>query len=315
MNYTVAIRTLGKAGEKYQRLLDSIQKQTIQPHKILIYIAEGYEIPKETIGIEQYIYVRKGMLAQRALAYDEVETDYILFLDDDLELEDNTVELMFANLLNYGLDVIAPDIFDNASRPIRNEIMMMFSGRMLPRYGSDNWGYKVLKSAGYSYKKKIRRDVYLSQTNAGAAFLCKKEEFLKINLKEESWLDEVSYALGDDQVIFYKMYKLGLKVGTWYNHTFKHLDGGQNMSLEKEKKLIYSDFRFKTIFWHRFIFKPEKRLLVKFFSCLAILYTYTFTFLVSVIKGRFDIVKIKYDAIKDGVKYLKSNEYKELPLI
>ena len=83
INYTAVIRTLGIAGDKYQTLLDSLNKQTIQPSKILVYIAEGYSIPKETIGKEQYIYVKKGMVAQRALSYTEVETEYILFLDDD----------------------------------------------------------------------------------------------------------------------------------------------------------------------------------------------------------------------------------------
>ena len=40
MNYTAVIRTLGKAGEKYQTLLESLDRQTIQPSKILVYIAE-----------------------------------------------------------------------------------------------------------------------------------------------------------------------------------------------------------------------------------------------------------------------------------
>lgn len=95
MKYTAVIRTLGTAGDKYQILLDSLNKQTIQPSKILVYIAEGYAIPKETIGKEQYIYVKKGMVAQRALPYYEVNTEFILFLDDDLFLPDNFVEKMF----------------------------------------------------------------------------------------------------------------------------------------------------------------------------------------------------------------------------
>ena len=61
MQYTAVIRTLGKAGEKYQQLLDSLAHQTIKPAAILVYIAEGYPIPKETIGVEQYVYVKKGM--------------------------------------------------------------------------------------------------------------------------------------------------------------------------------------------------------------------------------------------------------------
>ena len=34
MNYTAVIRTLGKAGEKYQTLLESLDRQTIRKHPI-----------------------------------------------------------------------------------------------------------------------------------------------------------------------------------------------------------------------------------------------------------------------------------------
>ena len=50
--YTAVIRTLGTAGEKYQQLLDSLQAQTIAPEARMVYIAEGYPLPKETIGTE-----------------------------------------------------------------------------------------------------------------------------------------------------------------------------------------------------------------------------------------------------------------------
>ena len=57
MQYTAVIRTLGTAGEKYQTLLNSLVAQTIQPSAILVYIAEGYPLPKDTLGKERYIYV------------------------------------------------------------------------------------------------------------------------------------------------------------------------------------------------------------------------------------------------------------------
>ena len=77
MEYTAVIRTLGTAGEKYQQLLNSLMWQTIPPKKIIVYIAKGHPIPIETIGCEEYIYVKKGMVAQRALQYNEVSTEYI----------------------------------------------------------------------------------------------------------------------------------------------------------------------------------------------------------------------------------------------
>ena len=58
MEYTVVIRTLGKAGEKYQTMLESLKVQTIPPKNIFVYKAEVYPIPKETIDEERYIYVK-----------------------------------------------------------------------------------------------------------------------------------------------------------------------------------------------------------------------------------------------------------------
>ena len=315
MQYTVAIRTLGTAGEKYQRLLNSLVAQTVQPASILVYIAEGYPIPTETIGIEQYIYVKKGMVAQRALPYDEVQTEYMLCLDDDLAFPPDTVERMFQLLKAYNADVISPDIFPNAQRPFKYELMMTISGRMRARRFDNTWGYRVMRTGGYSYNKYPRKDVYVSQTNAAACFLCRKEDFLKIRFDEELWMDSMSYALGDDQVMYYKMYLKGMKILTWYKSGFVHLDAGGNTSPEKEEKLIYSDFRFKTIFWHRFVWQCEKSLLLKLWSIVCIIYTFGFALGISLLKGEWNIFRLKRDSIKDGIAFLRSESYKKLPRV
>lgn len=316
MEYTAVIRTLGTAGEKYQTLLNSLNRQTIKPSKILVYIAEGYVIPKETIGKEQYIYVKKGMVAQRALFYHEVNTEFILFLDDDLYLPDNFVEKMYFFLEKNHADVISPDVFPNAERSFLGKCMMMLSGRMVARKDDGKWGYKVMRNSGYSYNNHPKPRVYWSQTNAAACFFCRKTDFLKIHFKEELWMDSLKYALGDDQVMYYKMYLSGLKQLTWFYSGIKHLDAGSTMMNEdKEKMLIYSDFRFKTIFWHRFIYLPDKYFLSRLWSIICIGYALGFTLFISAIKCNFDILKLKYRAIKEAIDFIKSEEYKNLPLI
>lgn len=305
MQYTAVIRTLGTAGEKYQTLLNSLAAQTIQPTAILVYIAEGYPIPKETIGVEQYIYVKKGMVAQRALPYDEVTTEYMLLLDDDLYLPEDTVEQMFRLLKDHNADVISPDIFPNAKRPLLGKVMMALSGRMLARYNDKEWGYKVMRNSGYSYNANPKKDVYWSQTNAGAACLCKKQDFLSIHFENELWLDEQPYALGDDQVMYYKMFLNGLKILTWYNHGMIHLDGGGNHSPEKMKRTIYSDFHFKTFFWHRFIFLLEKSFLLKIWDCICIGYTLIFALMISLLKGDFLILRSKWEGIQNAITMIQ----------
>ena len=315
MQYTAVIRTLGTAGEKYQQLLDSLVKQTIKPSAIIVYIAEGYPLPKETVGIEQYVYVKKGMVAQRALPYEEVKTGYILFLDDDVYLPTNAVEILYHELeVNMG-DVISPDVFDNAARSLKAELMMTLSGRMRARRGDEKWGYKVIRTAGYSYNKNSQ-GVMLSQSNAGPCYFCKKADFLKIRFEEELWMDSMSYALGDDQVMYYKMYKKGLKVLTSYDSGVVHLDAGSaRVSEEKTSRVLYSDLYFKTVFWHRFIYKPERSFVMKLWDIICLGYMYSFTILISLIKFEFAILKTKWSAIVDGWSFIRSDKYKQLPLI
>lgn len=202
------------------------------------------------------------MVAQRALRYDEVGTEYILFLDDDVYLSGNSVERMYKALLNNEAQVISPDAFANAERSFWGKCLMTISGRMLARKDDGKWAYKVMRNSGYSYNSAPSKNIYLSQTNAGPCFFMKKDDFLKIHFEEELWLDKMPYALGEDEVMFYKMHKMGFKQLTFFNSGIKHLDAGSaTLSYEKEKMQIGSDSYFKVVFWHRFIYVPEKKYL------------------------------------------------------
>lgn len=316
MEYTAVIRTLGTAGEKYRQLLYSLDKQTVRPREIIVYIAEGYPLPKETIGYERYVYVEKGMVAQRALRYEEVKTEYILFLDDDLYLSEDAVMTLYRHLVANDADVISPDVFPNAKRSFWGKIMMAVSGRMMARRDDGKWGYKVMRNGGYSYNSRPVSEVYLSQTNAGACFFCSKSNFLKIRFEEELWLDKLKYPLGEDQIMFYKMYLTGLKLLTWFGSGIVHLDGGNNLQNKaKSRSLVYADLRFKIIFWHRFVFLPESSVVLKLWDIACLAYLLVFTIVVSLVKFNFDILKLKLKAIKDGYDFIKSGEYRSIPLI
>lgn len=316
MNYTAVIRTLGQAGEKYQHLLDSLCSQTVRPEKILVYIAENYPLPKETCGKEEYIRVKKGMIAQRALPYNEVNTEYILFLDDDLFLPENFVENLFEELKNNQADVAAPDVFPNASRSLKSEIMMTISGRMRARRGDKKEGYKVMATAGFSYNKSPKKRAYLSQTNAGACFLCRKADFLKINFEEEIWLDHIGYPIGEDQIMYYKMYLSGLKQLTIFGTGIEHLDAGGNLgNKEKELRLIEGDYFFRKVFWHRFLQTPERRIIKRFWNRICISYFYGFGLFISALKGKKATIAAKRRGLANANAFLRSDEYKSLPKV
>ena len=320
MRYTAVIRTLGKGGSNYQTLLDSLLLQTIAPYDIIVYIADGYPLPKETIGIERYVYVKKGMVAQRALLYDEVTTEYILFLDDDVFLSPHAVETLYGELTREDAQVISPCVFDNHKSSLNRKIYTTLMGREVCRLGHSRWGYKVLRTAGFSYNGYPVSAVYESQSNAGPCFFCRKEDFLSIHYEEELWLDHTYYAFPEDQVMFYKMYKSGLKILTSFDSGIVHLDTSTTVadSEEKTERLIYSEYRNKLIFWHRFIFLPEKKWLLKAWAIIAIFYAYgiqTVKYGIKYLVGNKRMSKAFKNGIVDGLAFIQSDVYKKLPKI
>lgn len=315
LEYTAVIRTLGKAGNKYDILLKSLKSQSKRPKEIIVYIAEGYPLPQNHSDEERYVYVKKGMATQRALPYKEVDTEWILFLDDDLFLPSDSVEKMFLLLNKEEADVISPDVFQNSARPIGAELLMTISGRMRARRYDDTYGYKVMRTAGYSYNAKPVRETYFSQTNAGACFLCRKSDFTSIKFEDELWIDKLPYPLGEDQIMYYKLYLNGKRLLTWYKSGIKHLDAGENLSSSSVASRLYSDFYFKIVFWHRFIFLPEKRLFLKIFDAICILYTMFIGLFISCLKVQISILGMKYSAIRDAIRFIRSDKYKALPKV
>ena len=291
LKYSVAIRTLGTAGDKYLRTLESLRDQTIPPQKILVYIAEGYPLPKETIGIEEYVYVKKGMVAQRALPYTEVETEYLLCTDDDVYYPPTAIEEMFRLVKENKGDVIAPDPFPHDKLPLKIKIAMILLLSSIPWICNKYSGYGISWWGGQRYRNKVKKNVYESTTNAGMCFLCKKKDFLSIHLEDELWLDNnIPWAIGDDQIIFFKMYLNGLKVLTWYNSGIVHLDAGaslKSVTKDKAKMQTYCLAYFRTAFRLKFIHnranKTRKVLMSTGFIFLSI-YTMFISLLFNIIR-------------------------------
>lgn len=312
MQYSVVIRTLGTAGAYYQRTLNSLLEQSIKPQAIIIYIAEGYPLPKETIGIERYVYVKKGMVAQRALSYDEVNTDYILFLDDDVYIPPTGVETLYNEMIGHNGQVISPCVFYNHKVSWKSKMVQSLKGKEVARLWDKRWGFKVLRTGGFSYNNNPVKPVYESTTNAGPCFFCKKSDFLQIRYDEELWLDETPYALPDDQVMFYKMHLCGLKLLTSFDSGIIHLDAGSTIQYSEEKvlKVIYSEYRNKTIFWYKYIYGQEKNPLMEGWSLLCYGYAIGIQYLNSFLKqirGRKAEAEAFRKGILDGWLFIKNH--------
>lgn len=319
MQYTVVIRSLGKAGEKYQTELDSLMRQSIKPTAIIVYLAEGYDIPKETVGFERYIYVKKGMVAQRALPYSEVNTEYVLFLDDDVFIPENGVELLYKEMTDRKADVISPCLFPSHLAKTRDKIRLSLFGKEFCRFWGHKWAFKMLRTTGISYCNNPGNGVYESQANGGPCFFCKKDVFVNIHFEDELWLDDVPYAFPEDHVMFFKMYRCGYKVLTTYDSGIIHLDAGTTLGVanpERITRLIYSEYRNRIILWHRFIYSCEKSVFGKIWSCFCLAYYMFIQFckiISKMVTGNKQDANALRSGIKDGFKYISSENYLKLP--
>ena len=236
-NYSVAIRTIGKAGEKYLTTLQTCAAQTHKPEKIMVYLAEGFEKPKETIGIEQVVYVKKGMIAQRALTYDEIDSEFILLLDDDVQLTPDSVERLFAGIKEYDGDCITDAGSGHHHKSIFTKVVMALGG-VYPHWYK-NWAVRVRSNSFFSYNHNPVKEVLPTQSIHGMTALVRKSALLAIHFEDEVWMDAYGYALGDDQLMGNKLYKNGYKVLVHYNSGIKHLDAGTSHNKSSWQKEEY----------------------------------------------------------------------------
>ena len=307
MEYCVAIRTLGTAGEKYQTLLDSLNRQTIRPKKILVYIPDGYELPKETIGWEEYIRSPKGMITQRSLPFDEIDTEYILFCDDDLWLADDFVEQLYGGLQEHLGDCISPDIYKVQDYSFVSKIKKAIAGYAMPRR-NDGWAFKIMRNGGYTYNNNPKHDVLPTQSAAFACTLIKKSAYQAIHFEDERWMEDFGFALGDDLLFYYKLYTYGFKVLIHFTAGIKPLPKDwmrKNVALALITSYrIGYDVKTVSVF--------DK---ILWFVSNTVRHTeqYLFTFVRSLLKERrlvfFDYMK----GIVDAYRYVHSEEYRNVP--
>ncbi|UKI46943.1 MAG: glycosyltransferase family 2 protein [Phocaeicola vulgatus] len=320
--YSAVIRTLGLAGDKYMSLLKSLDQQTIKPKEILVVLAEGYDLPPEKIGYERYVFSKKGIVSQRSLGAIEAKSDYCLFLDDDLEFEPTMVERLFKPIEEGVADVTFPIIPEMVPKTTKTTILSVLSATGVPMLTNKTGQYtRITKSGGWTYNENIdfsKETLYEAQTAPGACYLVKTEYARKIKFEEEKWLELTSFSLPDDQINFYKYYKLGYKIYGMSNIHILHLDGGGTNYI-RQQKATYALAKHHVIFWHRFVFKPSRNIAFKVISLLCFIYWFFSSAILSIIvysitlRGKI-VVKHLTGEI-DGVKYLFNKDYRKLPVV
>ena len=316
LSYSIAIRTLGTGGDKFRRELESIARQTVKPDKVMIYIGEGCQIPAYTVGNETYMHVKRGMAAQRLLPYEEIDSDVIFFLDDDVELEPESAEKMLKAMEEHVADCIGADSFKNHLMPFKTKLWAAFSNLVLP-HRSSKWAFKIHRNGSFSYNSNPTRGFYLSQTCGGPAFMLKKSVYKQLHLDDELWLDKTGLAYGEDFVQTYKIYRNGYRIGILYNAGCTHLDGrtGSEKVRQSGRRIL---LRSKALLvnWYRAVYSPcatkWERLKTMSAAVIKFVWLMLLHLGMAVATLRPSVATQYIKGIKEGWRYVHSEEFKAL---
>ena len=317
-SYSIAIRTLGTAGEKFRKELESICAQTVQPERVVVYIAEEYDRPDITVGKEEYVRVPKGMVSQRVLPYDEITSDCILMLDDDVQLAPDSAEKMLRAMVEYNADCVGADVFQNHRMPLKTKVYAALTNLVFPRW-SRKWAFKIRRNGSFSYNARPKNDFYWSQSCGGPAMLWRKEALLKIHLEDERWLDKLGFAYGDDQLETYKLHANSGRLGVLYDAGITNLDAQSSSgAFRKSAKHIYIRTKASLMTWWRMCYKNGKDTACsRALASIAFGFKSAWLFLVmcvaALIKWDCHYLTSYCKGLRDGRKEVHSPEFQALP--
>lgn len=319
-SYSVAIRTLGTAGEKYNKLMDSINKQVIQPKEVVVVLPVGYKIPDCRIGNENFVFSKKGMIEQRLFALNYITSDYILFCDDDVEFPPDFVQKLSDAFFSGKYACAAGPLLSFFPPPgIKYLIASFLGGACVMLHGKKHQYVRLLNTAGWSYNRDINTNehkFYDTDSLAWTCFCVSKKAVESIHFMDESWADVNGYAGYDDQLFFTKLKLNGYQSCVVSDAYYIHNDGKtskDNMKLEP----IYAQKRNHYVFWHRCMYSICKNPLKKVWMKICIEYFIRINLIYNRFKLKKEYGQDAYDiavkGFKDGKKYIRSDEYKSLP--
>ena len=320
-SYSVAIRTLGLAGEAFRRELVSLYKQTLKPQKVVVYIAEGYKCPDWRVGNEEYVYVKRGMVAQRALRYDEIETEYVLLLDDDVELAEDSVERMLKAMVKVDADCVGADTYKNQDMPLWQKLYAVATNLVFP-HGDRKWAFKIHGNGSFSYLKRVPKGKLLpTQYVAGPCAMWRKKAVLQLHWEDEVWMDEMDFSYMDDTVESYKLHVNGGKMYLLYGSGATNLNAKTASGNYRSKAtMFYTRARLGFCVWWRTIYEVRKMEMkdggVPWDVVMAYVLKACWLAVVNVVAGMCYLnPKIPYYYVKgiaDGWNFVHSDKYKKI---
>ncbi|MDE6487372.1 MAG: glycosyltransferase [Muribaculaceae bacterium] len=315
LTYSIAIRTLGTGGDNYRRELESIVRQTVQPERVVVYIAEGYPVPEFRIGREEYVAVAKGMTAQRALPYDEIDSDCILTLDDDVELAPDAAERLLRAMEQYDADCISPDTFGNCLMAPKQKLREALVGLVFPSRRQRK-AFRLRRCGAVSYMSRpATGSCHPSDRADGPAQLWRRQRLTGLRPADELWVERDGFAYGEDTVLTHKVPVNGGRLFVLYDHALaRHLDSGNSSAaFRKGNRRMYIRTKNSFIIWWRCIYEPAPSALTAAAFIGRSLWNLVIAAGAAVAMRRLSMLTQFFSGLRDGVRFVCSDDYKQIP--
>lgn len=316
IDYSVIIRTTGKAGEKYKKLLNAIEALEPKPREVIVVLPEGYDLPSERLGWETFYCSPKGMVVQRMTGIKLCKSPYALICDDDVSFDRDFVQKLHAPLeRNLGGLSIAPLHSFLPQKGLRSVVDAVLGSGVPTVFHKDRYCC-VLRTTGYSYNRKLdaNQKYYETQSAAWTCFYADVNSLRSIDFEaEQVWLDSHGYSALDDQTMFYKAWLRGIKTIVVADACYEHLDAKTSTRESREPVLFSRTFN-RIIFWHRYIYSQENTVFGKMWAKVCFVYNQTINDVYAFFRRTPRSEKeIKLRACSEAKKYLMSDEYRNLP--
>ena len=316
IDYSVIIRTTGRAGEKYRRLLSSIEALEPRPREVIVVLPEGCGLPSDRLGWETFYFCPKGMVIQRLHGIAQCKTKYALISDDDIAFGPDFVQKLAAPLETGKYGISAGPLVEFFPAPGLSAVVSMLLGGAAPTVLHRDRYNTVLKTTGYSYNRHLQPGrPYETQSAPWTCFFADVQKLRSIRFEDELWLDKNGYAAHDDTSMFYKAWLRGVTPVVVSDARYQHLDA--KTSKVGNPKAPYAGGFNTVVFWHRFIYSQCGSLPEKLWAKICIHYHLLMREMWALLKQLRKPDRSGTPTFRDGVcagwKWITSEEYASLP--
>lgn len=322
IDYSVIIRTTGKAGDKYKALLASIDALEPRPREVIVVLPEGYALPDDKLGWETFYFSHKGMVIQRMTGIQKCKSRYALICDDDVCFGRDFVQRLHMPIAKGLCGISAGPLYSFLPEPGLKAFLSALSGAGAPTFFHRNRYTTVLNTAGYSYNRHLdvrKKRYYEAETLAWTCFYADLDQLREIDFEAETWLDAHGYSAQDDTAMFYKGVLRGIKTIVVADAYYEHKDA-RTSTQNNKPAVTYSQVFNLVVFWHRFLYSMKPTFAGKLWSCFAFFYRIIWMRtwdILDLLRRRHTVEELRTTkmAYRDAWAYINSKEYRELPAV